>query len=179
MSNVRVITGLTEPEVFFIIDELAKVGSPQRIKRMFDTFFAPKSLDPNLIIEIAASMATRVQERRARYPLDSYDDIPIASTRCQLIFLQDLYDLCCEDREVGVNAAGEPIFKADYPTARKCVETSNQIVEREKIRKLKEKELETGSITMSSNSEDGEENFMLQVIHSDNEDAPSETDTSA
>lgn len=174
MSNVRQLVNLTEAEVFYIIDTLARTKSPAWTKQKFDKFFTPRTVDSNLLIELAAQFSDRIKSIRERYE-NTYDDIPIASNRCQLMMLQELYEFCCEEREVGVGAGGNPIIKADYPTARKCVETANQIAEREKIRKLRESEMERRPATIDMKADEDSDGtvtprFTMKIVTAEDGD---------
>jgi len=163
MPQLQKYSSLTEAQISFIINSLAKDKQLDLVKSNFNKFFTGHNIDGGLILQVGVQHQKEIKELIAKYEVN-FDDIRIANERNQLKLLDTLFDECLIPREVAIGKDGVPITKVDFNTALKCIEVAAKIVNQVKVRELK------ADSTRASSTEDdpeisGPPKYEVSIVH--------------
>ena len=165
MPQFEKYSQLSEAQVYYIIECLASESNPVKAKDKFERDYG-KTIHLDLVLQVGLEQIDNIAKLRPRYQ-NSFDDIPIANERQQLIMLSELYEFCKEERPVAFNKNGDPIVKVEAATALRCIEVANRIVNQKKQNELKEKEIERKPYIVDVEGDDENPSApMINIVHS-------------
>src|SRR5581483_417832 len=135
------ISSLTDAQIYYIVNALAKVNSsPESVKKSFDEFFAPSSISGNLLMQVALDHKEEVKALRQKNEerKKNFTDIKLYDDTEQFAFLERIAEYCMEERTVAFDREGNPISRAMPDSATRAVLGIGKLKMQLKLLEMKE-----------------------------------------
>lgn len=135
---------LTEEEKFLIIDSFARTKNVAEVKKEFNSLVGSgRRIDGPVILAVAKERKEELTILRKQYDA-TIDDIPIASLRKRLQMLTVIHEAAMEEKVIGTTSTGTDIVKQDLPTALRCVEAADRIINTYELTKIRKQQGSSG-----------------------------------
>lgn len=159
MTAIQKISGLSQPQLSFLIHSIAKDKDLQEVKTNFQAFFVGINIDGDLLLQIAAKYKTEIENLIPKY--EYYID-DLTSFRKELLMINHIQKESLKPQVVNVTKLGEAIEKIDYPTALRCSELKLKL-----LMYMKEHQMVTPSTLEESEKqlEHSGPTYKMQIVH--------------
>lgn len=122
MSNLlKDFSDISDDDRLILLDCIARKRDLPKANQEFQRQRPGQRIESSFMVRFALTFRDEIRELRRNYE-GQIEDMPGASYRDQMEYLEEIREAAMEEKVVGVGAGGRDIIKQELAVARSCVE---------------------------------------------------------